>query len=232
MSKKVVKQPAKQAVKQHQEVSVQEALSMSEEFFSKYKSHIMYGAIALIVLVGIGFAYHKLFREPKIEEAMGQMFLAEQSFRNGQFETALDGDGNLLGFNQIVGEYGTLAGKAIHFYIGVCHLQLGDYESAIEALKKYSSKDFVVQARAYCCIGDAYANLDDLANAEGYYLKAARHHDNILAATYLMKAAIICEETGAYTRAIQFYKEIKEKYPQTSEAYEADKYIARLQAAQ
>ena len=230
MSTKVAKKTAKQSVKQHQEVSVQEALSKSEEFFAKYKNPLMYGVIGIIIVAGLVFAYQKFFREPKIEEAMGQMFLAEQAYRNNLYEMALNGDGNILGFNQILDEYGTLAGKAVHFYIGVCYLQIGDNQSAIDALQKYSSKDFVIQARAFCCMGDAYANLDNLAKAEEYYLKAAYHHDNIMAATYLKKAAIICEETGAFDRAIKRYQELKEKYPQTAEAYEADKYIARLQA--
>jgi len=223
---------SKQVTKHHAEPTVQEALSKSEEFFSKYKNHIFYGIGGVILLFGLGFAYQKMVREPKKEEAMSQMFLAEQAFRNDSFEMALNGDGNVLGFAQIWDEYGAAAGKAIHFYIGICHLQLEEYQAAIDALEKYKSKDFIVQARAYCCIGDAYVGLNNLKKAEEFYLKAARHHDNVLAAAYLKKAAIILEETGALQQAIKLYEEIKVKYPQTLEAYEADKYIARLQIAQ
>lgn len=232
MSKKVAKQPVKQASKPHQEATIQEALSKSEEFLSKYKNQIVYGVIGIVVLVGLGFAYQKLYRDPKAEEAMGQMFLAEQFFRNDLFETALNGDGNILGFEQILDEYGTMAGKAIHFYIGVCYLQLGQNQAALDALQKYSGKDFLIQARAYCCMGDAYANLENFSMAEEYYLKAASHHDNVLASAYLKKAAIINEERGAFEKAIKLYQDIKDRYPQTFEAYEADKYIARLQSAQ
>ena len=223
---------SKQAAKQQQETTVQEVLSKSEEFLSKYKNHLMYGTLGIMVLFGLGFAWQKLYREPMKEEAMGQIFLAEQAFRNDLFHAALYGDGNILGFSQILAEYGTISGKVIHFYVGVCHLQLGAYEAAIDALSKYSGKDFIMQARAYCCIGDAYANLDNLKKAEEFYMKAANHHDNLMAAAYLKKAAIICEESGAFDRATKLYRDIKEKYPQTFEAYEADKYLARLQAAQ
>ena len=230
MSKQVAKQH--QGSKQHAESTVQGALGKSEEFFSKYKNHLTYGILGIILLFGLGFAYQKLYKEPKMEEAMGQMFLAEQAFRNDQYQIALSGDGNILGFTQILDEYGTLAGKAIHFYTGVCNLQLGEFQAAIDALSKYSSKDIIIQARAYCCIGDAYANLGNLKKAEEFYLKAAAYRDNVMAAYYLKKAAIICEETGAVDRAIKLYRDIKEKYPLTYEAYEADKYIARLQVAQ
>ena len=228
MSKKVAKQPTKQAAKQHQEVNVQGALSKSEEFFAKYKNQIVYCVISVIVIIGLGYAYQKFYREPKKEEAMGQMFLAEQAFRNDQFEIALNGDGNILGFIQVLEDYGMLSGKAIHLYIGICYLQLGENHDAIKALLKYRGKDFVTRARSYCCVGDAYANLGDLTKALEYYLKAANYHDNILAATYLKKAAIICEELGSFDSAIKYYQEIKDKYSQMPEAYEADKYISRL----
>ena len=223
---------SKQVAKQRQEATVQEALSKSEQFFAQYKNHIMYGIAGIILLFGAWFAWQKLYREPKKEEAMGQLFLAEQAFRNNLFEVALNGDGNILGFYQIADEYGSLAGDAIHFYIGVSHLHLNQYQEAIDALSKYSVKDFIMQARAYCCIGDAYVGLDNFKKAEEFYMKAARHHDNLMAAAYLKKAAIICEESGATERAISLFKEIKDKYQQAPEAYDADKYIARLKAAQ
>ena len=232
MSKKAAKKAAKQAPKQHQETTVKGVLDKSEEFLSKYKNHLMYGILGIVVLFGLGFAWQKLYREPKMEEAMGQMFLAEQVFRNDMYEVALNGDGNILGFSQILEEFGTLAGKSIHFYMGICFYHLSEYQAAIDALSKYSGKDFIIQARAYCCIGDAYANIDNFKKAEEYYMKAANHHDNIMAALYLKKAAIINEELGAYDKALKLYQDIKEKYPQTYEAYEADKYIARLQVSQ
>ena len=220
----------KQVAKQHQETTVQGVLGKSETFFTTYKNHFTYGILGIIILFGLGFAWQKFIREPKKEDAKGQMFLAEQAFRNNLFDIALYGDGNILGFNQIFDEFGALAGKAIHVYRGLCFLQLGEYQDAIDALSRYSGKDFVMQARVYCCIGDAYANLHNLKKAEEFYMKAANHHDNIMAATYLKKAAIICEETEAFDRALKLYQTIKDKYPQTFEAYEADKYIARIQA--
>ncbi|MCL1973962.1 MAG: tetratricopeptide repeat protein [Bacteroidetes bacterium] len=223
---------AKQATKHHSEPTVQEALSKSEEFLSKYKNQIFYLLGGVVLLFGIVFAYKKLYQEPKKEEAMGQLFLAEQAFRNNDFAMALNGDGNLLGFSQIIDEYGSHAGQAVPLYKGICHLQLGEFEEAIKSLSKYKSKDFIMQARAFCCMGDAYVGLNDLKKALDLYLKAARHHDNLMAAVYLKKAAIIYEETGAPQQAIALYEEIKDKYPQTMEAYEADKYIARLQFAQ
>ena len=223
------KQVKKHATTRHAEPTVKEAVGKTEVFFQKHKNHIFYGLAAVVFLVCAWLAYQRFYNEPMKQEALGQLFLAEQAFRAGNFETALHGDGNVLGFTQIKEEYGNKAGIIIHFYTGVSYLQLGEYQAAIDALLKYSSKDFIVQARAYCNIGDAYVGLNNLAKAQEYYLKAARHNDNILVASYLKKAAIISEELNQIDKALTLYQEIKDKYPQTMEGYEADKYIARLQ---
>jgi hypothetical protein len=223
------KQVTKHTTTRHTEPTVKEAVGKTEVFFQKHKNHLFYGIAAVIFLVCAWLAYQKFYNEPLKQEALGQMFLAEQAFRADNFEMALYGDGNILGFTQIRDEYGSKAGIALHFYMGVSYLHLGEYQAAIDALHKYSSKDFVMQARAFCNIGDAYVGLDNLAKAQEFYLKAARHNDNILVATYLKKAAIIAEELNQIDKAIALYQELKDKYPQTMEGYEADKYISRLQ---
>ena len=63
--------------------------------------------------------------------------------------------------------------------------------------------------RAYCNIGDAYTGLNQLDKALNWYMKAAAYKDNEYAAGYYKKAAIIMEETGDYTGALNLYKTIK-----------------------
>ena len=54
--------------------------------------------IEVLVVAGAIYAYHNFVTLPAQQEAMGQTFTAEQYFRNGDFEKALNGDGNALGF--------------------------------------------------------------------------------------------------------------------------------------
>ena len=75
-------------------------------------------------------------------------------------------------------------------YAGVAALQTGDFQGAIDQLKKYDGKDPILKARAEACIGDAYTELQDYKNAISYYQKAAKTTDNALAAAYLLKAGI------------------------------------------
>ena len=216
---------------QEPEVNVGEALSRTEKFFETYGKKIMYGTIGVIAVVAAALLYHNFVTIPAKQEAMAQTFTAEQYFRAGDFEKALNGDGNALGFNQIISEYGNKSGEAVYFYAGVCNLQMGNFAEAISNLKKYNGKDEIISARALACIGDAYAAQNDLSAAVNNYKAAAAAADNILAANYLLKAGIICEEMGKPAEALKFYEEIKNKYQQSPEGYDIDKYISRIQIA-
>ena len=212
-----------------QQEQVATTVSGVEEFFKKNQKWIEWALIILLlIIVGI-FAINRWVITPAKVEAQAQMFPAEQAFRAGDFETALAGDGNVLGFNDVIANYGKKAGKAVYLYAGLCNLQLGNNEAAIESLKKYNVKDKILQGRALCAIGDAYSNLQDYASALSYYKKAAALEDNPYVATYLFKAALVSEETGDMDGALKLYKEIEDKYPQTLEGYDIQKYISRIE---
>ena len=209
--------------------AVVEAISKTEQFFQKNGKllSIICGAVAVIIVAVI--CWHKFAYQPTVAEAQGQMAVAEQTFRAGDYEVALNGDGNALGFAQIIDEYGRKAGKAVYFYAGVCELQLGNWEQAIKYLESYKGKDAILAARAEACIGDAYVGLEDYSKALGYFEKAAAKADNMYAATYLIKAGVTAEKLGEEQKALSFYKKVKDQYPQSMEAYDVDKYIGRIE---
>ncbi len=215
---------------QEPEINVGEALSKTEKFFETYKKPMLYGLTAIIIVAAAVLAYYQFIHLPKQQEAMGQTFVAEQNFRNNDFEKALNGDGNVLGFKQVIEEYGNKAGEAVYFYAGVCELQLGNYNEAIKYFKQYGGSDPIIAARAIACIGDAYVGLNDYSKAVSEFVKAAKYADNIFAAGYLLKAGIIYEEMGNNAEALKMYEEIKNKYPQSTEGFEINKYISRIQA--
>lgn len=212
-----------------QEEQAAPAVSGLEKFVKGNQKWMEWLLVAVIVIIFGILALNKWYLTPAKEEARGQMFNAERLFAQGDYETALNGDGNILGFKDVAEQYGSKAGKSVWFYAGVAALQTGDNETAVSYLKKYNGKDKILKARALCCIGDAYANLGDKTGALSYFKKAAKTADNELAAGYLMKAAAICEETGDTAQALSIYKEIETKYPQTLEGYEIDKYISRIE---
>ena len=212
-----------------QQEQVATTVSGVEEFFTKNQKWIEWALIALlVVIIGI-FAINRWVIAPARVEAQAQLYPAEQAFRAGDFETALAGDGNILGFNDVIANYGKKAGKAVYLYAGLSNLQLGNNQEAIEQLKKYSTRDKILQGRAFCALGDAYSNLEDYATALSYYKKAAALEDNAYVPTYLLKAGIVSEEMGDTAAALKFYKEIEDKYPQTLEGFDIRKYISRIE---
>ena len=217
-------------IKNENAEAVVEAVSKTEKFFNENGKLLSIIAVAVVVVAAGIFCWYKFAYQPAQAEAQGQMALAEENFRAGDFELALNGDGNVLGFAQIIDEYGAKAGKAANFYAGVCELQLGNYELAINYLEAYNGKDEILKARALACLGDAYTGLEDYAAALGYYEKAAAVVDNMFAAGYLLKAGVVAEKLGQPEKALGFYQQIKEQYPQSMEGYDVEKYIGRIEA--
>ena len=215
-----------------QKEKIEETVSKTEQFYNENKKTI-WTCILVAAVIALGIlAYHQFYFKPKTAEAQEQAYPAEAAFRNGDFEVALNGDGNNLGFIDLIDEYGTKAGKAVYLYAGLCELQLKDYEQAVNYLKKYKGKDAILAARAQGALGDAYAGLQQYEEAVAQYEKAAGVSDNVFAAEYLLKAAVAYEELGNKDKALKLYETIKDKYPQSIEGYDIDKYINRIKFAE
>lgn len=207
-----------------------ETVSKTDQFFRENKKTIYGSLIGLLVIGVLIFSFVQFIYKPKAEEGAAQMVQAEENFRNGNYELALNGDGNVLGFSQIIDEFGAKAGKSVYFYAGVCALNNGEYEKAVSYLKKYNGKDPILAARAVSCMGDAYVGLEDLKSAVSCFDKAAAEADNMFAATYLLKAGVCYEELGEPQKALGYYQKIKEQYPESIEGYDIDKYITRIES--
>ena len=225
-----VKEQLKMEEKLQQE-RVEERVSSFDKFFEENKKTIIWTVVAILLIGALILCYQKFYLQPKTAEAQEQMFPAEASFRAGEYELALNGDGNTLGFAQVIDEYGTKAGKSVYFYAGLCELQMGNYENALSYLKKYNGKDNILAAKALGAQGDALVGLERYSEALSVYDKAASKIDNIFTASLLLKAGVLCEEMGSLDKALEYYKKIKKDYPQSMEGYDIDKYITRIEAS-
>lgn len=208
--------------------NIEATVTATEKFYNENKKTI-WGIIIAVLVIGLAvLAYSKFIYQPKCAEAQQETYPAEMAFQQQAWEIALNGDGNNLGFAEIIDTYGAKAGKAVYFYAGICELQLGNYEEAISYLKKYNGKDSILAARAIAAQGDAYVELDDIQTAVSCFEKAAATADNTFAAGYLLKAGVAYEALGNNAKAVECYKTIKDQYPSSLEAYDIDKYITRI----
>ncbi len=211
--------------------AVEHALSRSEQYIEENKKSLTIIIAAIIVVVGGYIAYNKLILEPKENDAQSQIYRAEQYFEADSLVLALEGDGDALGFIDIIDEYSmTNTANLAEYYAGVCYLRLGEYENAIEHLKQFDSNDKLISVIALGAIGDAYVELGDYQEALSFYEKAANKNKNdFTSAVYLKKAGLVHEELEDYKKAVIAYEKIKVNYPNSEEARDIDKYIAAAQ---
>lgn len=208
---------------------VEGALTKTEQFIEDNQKWIVRVVTAILAIVAIFIGVKRFYLNPLQEEANGQMFVAEQYFEADSFNLALYGDGNYSGFLQIIDDYGiTKAGNLANYYAGISFLKTGQYEDAIEYLKKFKSKDKMVAPIATGAIGDAYVELGDTEKGLEYYLEAANLSDNnFTSPMYLMKAGLVYEELGEYEDALRLYERIRRDYPEYSRSNNIEKYITR-----
>ncbi len=160
------------------------------------------------------------------------MFQAVYYFEQEAFDKALHGDGVYAGLLDIIKEYRfTQAANLAHFYAGVSYLHKKDYTKAVQHLTKFSSNDFLLQARAWALLGDAYAESKHYPSAVTYYMKAAAYKPNkVFTPIYLAKAALAYEAQQAYGEALGCYQRIVQEFPGAAQYRDALKHTARLKA--
>lgn len=212
-------------------VDVEEVYSKTERYVEQNQKSLTLIAVIIIVIFGGYFAYKYLYIGPREAEARELMWKAEYYFEIDSLRKAIDGDELNYGFESIAEDYsGTQTAKLANYYLGVIYLKMADYELAIEYLEQADFGDAMVGPIAMGGIGDCYMQMEYYEEAIKYYNKAANVSDNeIVNPVYLMKAALAHEELGEYAAAIEKYTAIKEQYPNSSQALDAPKYIARVQ---
>lgn len=207
-----------------------EQFSRTEEFLATNKNIVFGVVIGLALLVAglLGYNYHM---DNQNNIAQTEMFQAVFDFDNEEYEKAL-GDSFSYGFLYIIDEYGrTKAGNLARYYAGVIYMQQGEFDKAIEQLKKFSSGDIAVNARALSLVGDAYMELGNTTEAASFYMKAANDKPNkFFTPTYLMKAAVAYEKLGDNKKAIAAYDKIIKEYTAAPDYNKARKYKARLES--
>ncbi len=199
--------------------------------WNKYGKNITIGLAAILIVTGGWFAYGQLILKPKEEKAAEAIYKAEGYFKIDSSKLVLEGDGNNKGVLYIISNYGgTKAANLAHYYAGVCYLKLGDFNKAIEHLKDFSTDAKQIQAAAYGVLGDAYAEAGKKEDAVSYYTKASKtfEFDEALSSEYLYRAALLSSTIGKNKEAYSLFKELKEKFPKTEKAFQADKYMSSL----
>ncbi len=214
-----------------QQVKNDDVVLKAKNFYTQYQKPLLTAVIVVVVLIAGWYGYKNYIVAPKEEEAENAMWKAEQYFRQDSLKLALDGDKFSRGFNYVINNYGsTKAGSLAKYYAGVSYLRLGNFNKAVDNLKDFSTSAKQIQMMAYGALADAYSELNKNDDAVNYYKKAANEFtdDATMSSEYLFRAALKLETLGKNSEALDLYKELKQKYPNTERGFAADKYIYRL----
>ncbi len=191
---------------------------------------IVFGFVGVILLIVGGYFGFRYWQGGKNDEAQKNMFQAVRYFEADSLTLAMNGDGNNLGFDEIIDEYPmTDAANLANFYAGVISIKQGKFPLAIHYLESFKADDDIIQARAYSLTGDAYMEQKNYKEAADYYAKAAGYKPNkFFTPTYLMKAALAYEKSEQKDKAIKAYKTVIDEYWESPEFQTARKQKARL----
>lgn len=214
----------------HKELEVEQLVSRSEQFIENNSKKIVYGVIAIALIVGGILGVKHAYLMPREKKAAAAMFKGEQYFARDSFNLALNGNGSdFEGFEAIINNYGgTSAANLAKAYAGICYYKMGDNEKALDLLKSFSGKDNMISPTVTGLIGDCYVNMGNIKEGIKYFEKAANEADNeVISPTYLKKAGLAYENLKDYSNAIKVYNKIKENYFNSPEASTIDKYIVR-----
>ena len=212
------------------EENVGEIISKSEKFFEENQKTIYYVLFGIILIVACVILGKNYYIDPKNNEAEIKLGWCIDQLARDSFQLALEGDGIInAGFAEIVSSYGiTKSKQAALIGAAECCFHLGRYDEAIDYAKKVKTKSVAFAPAMVGLIGDCYVEQGDLKAAVAQFEKAAKYDNNVTASKFLKKAAdMYLFEFNDNKKALELYETIKDKYFDSQQAADIDKYIER-----
>lgn len=202
-------------------------------FYDEYKRVAQGLGVALLVLLLAipGYIYYHQQQEQAANERLGKILPV---YDQGNYQQALDGTGNRAGLLTIADEYSnTDAGNLAAFYAANSLYQLEEYDRALRYFQRYEKSGDFIGASAYAAQAAIQENRGAFERAGELYEQAAAQYSNKLTAPrFLLNAGQAYEEAGQYDTAVAAYQRIQDEYPDSDQATEAKRYMARAQVRQ
>lgn len=183
---------------------------------------------AILVVACLTFAWLYLYKIPTGNKAM-------EAYNKVELSSMMNDSLASAQYKKVADEYGsTAAGKLAALSAAQTLYTSGKYEEAAKYLKKFSSKDKVLDANAQILLGDCYVNLKKYDDAIAAFKHAVSKADGNpqIAPRALLKQAVVYDEQKKFSDALKCYETIKKDYPQFSlgNGLSIDSYIEREKA--
>lgn len=217
--------------------------SKTEQWVARNQTYIL-GIIGIIAVGVLGYlGYQQFIQQPREATASNELFFPMQYFRQAQqdavqadslYNLALNGAEGKYGLLDIISEYsGTEAANLATYAAGVSYLNLNQYGEAIDYLEDFKTDETMLGPVSLGAIGDAFVQLGQSADALGYYERAIRHNTNdFTTPVYLHKAGVTALNLEQFDKAEQYFRRIKEEFPQSTQASGVDALLGMAQKAE
>lgn len=205
-------------------------------FYYENKKYINYALTALVVIAiaVVIFINNRRTNNEKATLELGKVIaiLEANPTDPASIKMAIDGQPaqGLVGLRAIVGSYGgTEAGNLAKYYLGNAYYLTGAYEDALENYEDFSGSDPLLTSGAKAGEGATLEALRRYDEAGKAFESAWRSNpDGILAAEHLTSAARCFALAGDRDEAMRLLRKVKEEFPRSASAQEADRILTRL----
>lgn len=202
-----------------------------QDFVEQNKNLLFILGGALLVII-LGFFGWRFYQNGQNATASNELYDAIQSFEAGDYASSLNGDSvlNNMGVADVASSYGgTDAGNLAKYYTGIAYIKQGDVASGIDYLEDVSGSGNMLGVSANVALGFAYEESGNFAAAAKAFEDAANTvgGNEFTTPFALKKAGENYEATGNSSKALDLYEKIKEKYPNSEESRDIEKFIGR-----
>jgi tetratricopeptide (TPR) repeat protein len=200
-------------------------------FYERNKKNISIAVtvVAVLIIASVIFVKNRADNNERASAQLGQVF---PLYDNGQYQQAIDGvpENNIPGLKTIVDNYGGLrAGNYARFYLANAYYHLGTFDKALDQFEDFSPSDDVLAVSRLSGIASCYEAMGKYKDAAEHFEEAGtKYAEDVNAAENLANAARNYGLAGDKETAIDLYKKLKQNYPTSAFARDADRFIAGL----
>ena len=209
-------------------------LTKINDFFNQYQKIIYSTLITLLSIILVIVLGNRFYLQPRMERGTAMIIkpieyytTAVQSRDTLLFQKALEGDEEYDGFETIIDQCKmTPIANTARYFAGLCYLNMGQQEEALDYLKKFKKKEDVYWYACQMLIGDIYDDMQDESNAIKYYKKATKGND-YYAPIALFKLGQQYEKQDKWKEAVAEYQTIEDKYYQQYQLMGVEKFAEK-----
>lgn len=197
-----------------------------EKKFEKNR-FVIFAAIAVIVVIGIGILGYRYMSHRWNKEASALESTAYNYYVDGNYKDAINT------YQKIVEKYSSSDNAPVAmYYLGNSYLGLGQNDEAIKTYQKVIEKfknEKTIFPLAYINLGYAYMNKKDYASAISAFKQVSSLGNSLVADRAVYESALAYEATGDKVSAIERYEYLKKIYPDSPWAQDAASKLNKIQ---